>query len=563
MNLTKSILFAATSLAMVSGPRFALAQTVTAPLPPPADLARPQAPIIAPQKAAPDQQVRQIEMPSNAASTIIDVTAISLDGVTAYPPTALALHYASLIGRKVALADLYAATAMIEARYRADGYPLARVIVPAQEVTDGHYRLLVVEGYISEVAIEGDPGASRGLIARLLAPVSKARPARTADIERALLLANDLPGYEVKSVLTPALGTAGAARLIATVKRKAVDVFVTANNRGSQAAGPLTGTIGVSLNGLGSFAGHVGALYYTTFNGEQDYAELSVDGRVGGKGLKLRGWTSYATSSPGSILAPLGIKSRSLVAGLGFEYPLLRSRLTNVAVHGSIEFSDDRTRILGTRISQDRERVVRLGLSADQRDRWKGVTSLGITLHQGLDILSASRDGALVPQSRLGGRSDFFKITATASRNQQLWAGQSSSLSLLLSAAAQYSADPLLSLEQFHVGGEQFGRGFNPAQISGDHGIGGTVEVQYTHYGAIGPITGQQVYAFVDGAKVKDRNSAVDWQRYQSAGGGVRFDIGPRWSGQVEVAVPYRTGRLIDNRLDTGAQAFFRLTARY
>jgi hemolysin activation/secretion protein len=549
-------------LALVACPKLAIAQTATLPLPPPTDLARPQAPLTQPKVMVPQRNAAPVVMPENAATTQVDVVAITLDGVTAYPDGALASLYGNLIGQRVALSEVFAAAARIEARYRADGFPLARVIIPAQDVPDGRYHIRIVEGFVSEIVIDGNPGAVRGLIQKLLAPVMRSKPARMADIERALLLANDLPGYQVTSTLTPDAATPGAAKLIVSVQQKRVDVFATLNNRGSRAAGPLTGTIGTSLNNLGSFGGHVGALYYTTFNGEQNFAELSVDGRVGSKGLKLRGWASYGTSSPGSILAPLDIKSRSLLAGIGFEYPIVRSRALNISAHGSLEFSRDRTRILGTPISEDRQRALRLGFDVSGRDHWNGFTSIGVTLHKGLDIMNASHDGEAIPQSRLGGRSDFFKLTATASRVQQLWTGQSSSLTLVASASAQFAGDDLLSLEQFHVGGEQFGRGFNPAQISGDNGFGGALELQFTNYTAIGPINGQQFYAFIDGAKVRDRGT-VNWQRYQSAGGGVRFDLGKNLSGQFEVAVPYKGGRQIDAKSDTGAQAFFRITARY
>lgn len=540
----------------------ALAQNPVVPLPPPTDLARPQAPLAPPRNPVRQRRAPEIAMPENAATTMIDVSAVTLEGVTVYPGDTLAREYAGLVGRRVALSELFEAAARIEARYRADGYPLARAIVPPQDVGDGHYRIRIVEGYVSDVSIEGDPGAARGLLQRMLALAGRAQPARIADIERALLLANDLPGYEVSGVLTPDPAAPGAARLVVSVRRRPLGGFVTLNNRGSRAAGPQTGTVGLSINGIGGFGGHIGAIYYSTFDKEQNYAELSFDGRIGHDGLKLRGWASYDTSSPGSILAPLDIKSRSLLVGLGLEYPIIRGRGVNLAARGSFEIGSDRTRILGTPSSRDRERVIRIGLDGSVRDGWNGTTSLGVTLHKGLDILNASHDGDRVPQTRFGGRSDFFKATVTAARAQQLWAGQGDGLALVVSGSAQFAGNRLLSAEQFHLGGEQFGRGFNPAQITGDNGYAGSLELQFTHYGPIGPIAGAQVYGFVDAMRIEDRGAAA-WQSYQSAGGGVRFDLGRHLSGQFEVAVPYKRGRQIDARLDTGPQAFFRITARY
>ncbi len=131
-----------------------------------------------------------------------------------------------------------------------------------------------------------------------------------------------------------------------------------------------------------------------------------------------------------------------------------------------------------------------------------------------------------------------------------------------MSVAGQYAADRLLTLEQFHVGGEAFGRGFNPSQFSGDDGAAADIELQLTHARPIGPMTGQQLYGFFDAASVHDRGLA-GWTQIDSYGGGLRFDLGPHLSGQFEVAVPYRIGRQVGARLDRGAQGFFRLTARF
>ena len=536
------------------------AQIASVTLPPPADLTRPQAPLRAPGAALRVSPTPPPAIPAAAETTMVDVAAITLDGVTAYDPAALAPDYSGLIGRRVPLAELFRAAARIEAHYRSDGYVLTRAVVPAQDIADGHFHIQVIEGYVSDVQVTGDPRGKAALIRRTLAPLTRARPVAIEDLERALLLVNGIPGVEGHGVLTPAAGTPGAARLVVDIRVKPVDVFMTINNRGSRFAGPVTGTIGFDLNDVGG--GHVGGLYFTTFNREQNYFELSADGRIGASGLRVRGWTSYATSHPGSVLAPLDISSHSFVGGIGAEYPLLLTRAASVSVHGSFEIANDRIDILGVPDSRDRQRILRFGISARSRDGWMGVDTLTVTAHKGLDIFNASGPGDPVAQSRLGGRSDFFKATATASHFQPIATAPWGGVGLLLSAAGQYAADPLLSLEQFHVGGEAFGRGFNPSQYSGDDGIAGAAELQLTHAVAVGPFASQQLYAFFDAASVHDRG-VPGWTGIQSYGGGVRVDLGRRLSGQLELAVPYHGGRQVGARLDRGVQAFFSLTARY
>lgn len=551
-------LIAACGLALAS---VAVAQTVPVPLPPPADLTRPQAPI---KSAPPMGEIRsapEAAIPAEAESTSVSVTAIAVDGNTVYDAATLAADYAGLIGRQVTLADIFRAAARIEARYRRDGYVLARAIVPAQTVEGGAFRVHIVEGYIDAVQLsDADSAGDAAIIRRYLDPVIAAKPARIDEIERALLLINRLPGVVAHAVLTPETGVPGAARLVIDVHRQTLSAFATINNRGSHFAGPITGSVGGDFNLPGG--AHVGGLLFSTFNSEQNYEEVSADERVGGSGLRLRGWLSNATTHPGSILAPLDIRSRSQVGGVGADYPVVLLGALSLSARGSLEVTEDRTSTLSTPASEDRQRVLRLGIDLQAHDRWQGLTNFSLTAHHGLDVFDASHDGGSVPQSRLGGRADFLKLTGTASRYQPLAALDAGSIAVQLSLGGQCAADKLLALEKFHVGGEEFGRGFNPSQFSGDDGVAESIEMQFTPASHFGPFTAEQLYAFFDAAAVHDRG--IDgWTQLRSAGGGMRVDLGAKLSGQFEVAVPYRGGRQDGARLDRSAQYFFRLTARY
>lgn len=531
--------------------------------PPPADLTRPLAPLATPSPPLVIHPGSDGSAPAGAADIQVQVTSISVDGVSAYPAGALDPLWRGLVGRKAPLSELFAAAQRIQARYRADGYVLTRVVVPEQNVANGAFHIRVVEGFVSDVEITGDAGDAQPLVRRYLDKITRSRPARLADIERYLLLANDLPGISARAVLTSEPDSTGGARMVVALSRKPLDAFATLNNEGSDFAGPLTGTLGLAVNGLGPGDTRVAGTFFSTLNSEQQFGELSIETRVGSEGGAVRVWGSSSPSAPGSIFAPLDIRSLSTVVGIGASYPLVRSRRLDLSVQGSFEVTDDSTRTLGQLASVDRSRIFRLGLTGDVTDDWGGVTSGSVTLHQGLDGLGATHDGGPIPQSRLGAPAGFFKVTATASRLQPLYAGRDSTLALQLSAAGQYAADNLLSLEQFHIGGDSFGRGFNPAQFSGDDGVGASAELQFTEYRRLGPISRYQLYAFYDAARVGDRDASGPWQGLQSVGGGVRADIGPRLSAQVEVADPFSPGRLDGTRLDKGPQVLFRLTARY
>ena len=68
--------------------------------------------------------------------------------------------------------------------------------------------------------------------------VKEERPISTAAVERALLLASDVPGVRVRGVLQPIQGEPGALRLVAQVTRSAVSGYFNVDNRAYQLTGP-------------------------------------------------------------------------------------------------------------------------------------------------------------------------------------------------------------------------------------------------------------------------------------------------------------------------------------
>ncbi len=144
-----------------------------------------------------------------------------IEGATAYGPDDLRPIYSGLIGREVTVADLFKVANDIEFRYRNDGYITSRVIVPAQTVEDGTFRLKVVEGFASDIVYPDDIGPAPDTVKRLVDPLRGVTPINVADVERRLLLANDLPGLTVRANLEPAPATLGASVIVVKTDRKA------------------------------------------------------------------------------------------------------------------------------------------------------------------------------------------------------------------------------------------------------------------------------------------------------------------------------------------------------
>jgi hemolysin activation/secretion protein len=127
----------------------------------------------------------------------------------------------------------------------------------------------------------------------------------------------------------------------------------------------------------------------------------------------------------------------------------------------------------------DRIRVFRAGASYDTKDDWSGSDFIRLEMSQGATIFDASQDGALTDVSRPGGRTMFTKGTLDASRLQSL-ATITPGLNVLTAMSAGWSfGQSLLASEQFGVGGSQFGRGYDPSELTGVYGAAAKFEIQY------------------------------------------------------------------------------------
>ncbi|MGQ7819321.1 ShlB/FhaC/HecB family hemolysin secretion/activation protein [Metapseudomonas furukawaii] len=160
-------------------------------------------------------------------------------------------------------------------------------------------------------------------------------------------------------------------------------------------------------------------------------------------------------------------------------------------------------------------------------------------MSKGLKVMGASDESRLNP-SREGGETDFTKLQLDAQRIQDL-SGVMDGLNLYLAATTQSSfGQALLSPEQFGVGGSEFGRGYDPSEITGDSGFVVKTELQYNRLHSVGdhPVP-TQYYAFWDMGKVwNEKPRWVSSESLSSVGLGAHFQAAKNLYLSPEVAFP-------------------------
>jgi hemolysin activation/secretion protein len=473
----------------------------------------------------------------DAAAVRFVLRSVAIDGATVYPADSLAREFDPLTGKETSLAELYAVAERITARYRNDGYILTQAVVPAQTVREGAVRIQIVEGFIDAIRFEGESGGGRALLERYAEKIRAARPLRADTLERYLLLMNDLPGLTARATLAASAATPGASDMTISLGHARFEGALTAHNRGSRSLGPWRGEFELDLNSVLGLHERTSIRAVSSFDRELNFAALAHEHPVGAEGGRLGLSISGVSSIPGRAanLNFDGLETSSVSGALAYRHPLLRTRAHNLYLRGALTWFDGESEFAATTLTEDRIRALRLGLTWDMADRWRGVNIVDLELGQGIDALGARRSGS-ANLSRADGRSDFTKASLYAARLQSL----APNWSLLVAASGQRAFSTLLSPELFAYGAEPFGRGHDASELVGDSGAAGKLELRWAGQADLGVPAGYTVYGFYDAGKVW-RRDPVNQPRAESAtsaGLGLRFSVARGFTGFVELAKP-------------------------
>ena len=491
-------------------------------------------PEVLPPAAAPTPELEAV--PPGPAVRIDDVR---VEGVTVYDAATLRPLYADLIGAAVPREQLQAAVEALQTRYRQDGYILTTVHGAADR--RGGKLIFVIratEGYISDVKLDGDIGDVGKLVLEILQHLTVPRPVNNADLERYLLLANDIPGVSAQAVLRRDSPEPGAVELVAKVARKPFGVQFQFDNRGSPQVGPYEALLTAQANAFTSVGEQVQATFFNTFNREQLFGQVDVAGFLNSEGLRLRGYAGRGNTLPGGSLTGTGFDSDLQIAGVGLSYPVIRARRLNLSVDGGFDAYDGviDTFAAGGVLSDTHLRILRLGGSADFQDAFvaglPAANSIVIKASQGLPAFGASPNSQMQP-ARAGERNDFSKVTGELTRVQNLIAIGDAQTAIKSSIGGQFTNDILPPSEQYLLGGTRFGRGFFAGEAAGDRALGASVELQLnTNFDGLGPFNPDnrldvQFYSFFDYGRTYNLGPTDVGHTVDSAGIGARSEVTP------------------------------------
>ncbi len=475
---------------------------------------------------------------------------------------ALDAAYAGYLEREVPVSALCDIRARANTLLRAAGY-LASVEIPEQSLAGGIPKFVVVLGRITAIRVRGEAGPSERLVERTLQKLTRADVFNTREAERILLLADDLPGLDVRLSLRPAAGGAPGDLLgeIAIVRdRAALDLNI--QNFGSQAVGPFGGLLRGELYNLTGLGDRTAITVFSTLEfAEQQTIQLGHDFRVGTNGLRVGTQLTYSASNPAINLPGFALEAETVFASLFASYPLMRRRTASQYLEAGFDLADQNVEVNALPLTRDRVRIMFVRLTGEATDepslqRQGGYSQFEPRLRlrylaevrQGLGVFSASPDcrpnlaaclaGGGVPPSRIEANPQPLLVRFDLGAEYR----PVPRFALALRVSGQVSGDALPAFEEYAGGSFSIGRGYDPGSVLGDNGVGASLEARY---GSLAPRGANDValqpYVFTDIVRVWNEDPSqrgLNPDRLWSAGGGLRAAWGSRMQADALLAVP-------------------------
>lgn len=425
--------------------------------------------------------------PVTAAAEVkpkVEVKGFRITGATLATEAELQAVVADLSGKPLTAPEMEQAAQRVANYLRAKGYPLVQAYLPPQRVDSGVVEIAVQEGPVdaasgrSGVTVSG--GGERVKLAVIEAFLARGakpgEPLRTADLERAVMLASDLPGIkEIKAQIEPGSTTGSTQVKVAVEETRVVSGSAWADNYGSRFTGQNR-LLGQLLLNSPSGHGEQLSLNLVESSGLQS-VRLGAQAPIGSNGWRVGGSWTHMTADFGLNVAILDLNSKADVGNLFVSYPLRRSAQSNINLIGSYDHKHFITDLIRGRENDRVIGLASLGATGDFIDNWGGQTRWNLGLGYGNTDLSRQALNQSVDAATAQTEGHFSKWNWQASRSAAI--GNSKKWSWQIGTSGQFASKNLDTAEKFQLGGPSGVRAYPVGEGLGDKGWLVNAEARY------------------------------------------------------------------------------------
>ncbi len=418
-----------------------------------------------------------------SAMSRIAVKQFRFEGNTVFSQQELARVVGEYTGREITREQLESARRKLTEHYTARGYVNSGAVIPDQEVRDGVVRVRIVEGRLTAMKVTGN----RWLRARYIEPrltAAAGQPLNVSKLRDGLEVLRQNPNVEqVNAELRPG-ALPGESELSVRVRdRQPFWAALQLDNYRPASVGGEEIWLMAGTRNLTGYGDSV-ELAYAVAHGNQDRVQLSKLNNLGGAytvPITVHETTLriYGNKDDYAIIEEpfdtLDIKGESHRIGVALRQPLYRTVNRELALTLAFERHESRTFLLGQPFSitpgavNGEEKVSVIRFAQEWVDRNPNqVLALRSTFSFGVNAFGVTDDGS-------GRDARFWAWLGQAQYVRRLW---NTPNQFVFRTDMQWTDQPLLSLEQFALGGAHSVRGYRENQLVRDRGLYSGIELR-------------------------------------------------------------------------------------
>lgn len=401
-----------------------------------------------PRQVAPERPATPPQMKPDGVS--VTVREFRFAGNTLLSTERLAPLVASYLNRPLSFAELQAAAAAIANAYLEAGW-VVRAYLPQQDIQEGIVTIQIVEAVFGKLITTEEPQRLKlsTVLSRFEARQAPGEVVNTEALDRALLLADDLPGVNVAGALQA--GThEGETDLALKLRDEPLMIGeASVDNSGSRSTGENRLNANATLASPLGLGDQLSA--HAIHSQGSDYMRVGYSLPVGADGWRVG--TNASRLDYELVTAefrPLHAEGHSTSVGLEASYPVIRSRMRNLYLNLAYDQKRFENRANFATTSDYDIDVFGLALFGNLFDGLGsgGANSASVNLSRGRVDLGGSPNQA-ADAATTATQGDFTKLRYSLARQQVI----TPELSLFAAYAGQWANKNLDSAEKFYLGG--------------------------------------------------------------------------------------------------------------
>jgi len=489
----------------------------------------------------------------------IEVTEYRVEGVRTLPAIEVEKTVYPYLGPARTSDDVEKARAALEKAYQDKGYKTVSVVIPAQKVENGIVTLQVIEGKVGRLRVRGSQYSDLDEIKKGAPSLAEGKTPDFDAVQRDIVALNKSADRQVTPEIK-AGAEPGTIDVDLVVKDKpALHGSLEFNNRHNADTEPLRingalhydnlWQLGHSIGGNFQVApqqpdnAQVYSAFYTAKGVGFDWLDLTLSGTKSYSNVNTIG--NVNVNGPGETV---GLRATATLPGkesyfhtfsAGIDYKHSKQDIGipgSPAINAPISYFPMSAEYSATKFWADG--------SLTQ-------FNLGVTWH----FDGVGDNAADFENRRAGARADFAYFRGDISHTQEL----PGAMQLWAQLQAQAASGPLVSNEQFGIGGLTTVRGYLESEAIGDNALAFSAELRSPNLTCDGALDEWRVYGFVDwGGSTVSRPAAGQQSRFElaSVGIGTRLKFADHFSASADLGVPLADGpRTAEGNVNTGILA--------